>query len=98
VDSFSSTGCANILTRESRMQAIHSSRVFGWVKQPGVDFVHAQAWEPSIGNAGAEDGAGVGVPLDCGDGGVAEDEIGIEAAAGAAEEMEGPHITPPPRR
>jgi len=78
------------------MQAVHSAGVFGWIEQPGVDFVHAQAGEPSIGNAGAEDGAGVGVPLDDGDRGMAEDEIGVKSAAGAAEEVERAHTYAPP--
>lgn len=39
---------ANILAREARMDAIHSSRPFGWIEQPNVSLVHVQPWEPSV--------------------------------------------------
>lgn len=81
VDPIASTGNANILARESRMQAIHAAGVFGWVEQPDITFVHPHAGEPSIGGTGSQDGAGVGVPLDGKDGGMSEDEIGVRSAA-----------------
>jgi hypothetical protein len=34
------SGVANVLAREARMDAIHSSRVFGWIEQPNVSLVH----------------------------------------------------------
>lgn len=39
---------ANILARETRMEAIHSSRPFGWIEQPNVSLVHVQPREPSV--------------------------------------------------
>jgi hypothetical protein len=76
------------------MQAIHSAGVFGWIEQPNVAFVHAQAWEPSVGGALSQDGAAVGIKLNGSDGCVSEDEIAEQSAAGSGEEVEGLHVTP----
>ena len=69
------------------MQAIHSSLVLGWIEQPNVSLVHAQAGEPSIGGTFSEDSAAVGVKFNCSDGGVAEDEVTKKSPTGAGEEM-----------
>jgi hypothetical protein len=67
------------------MDAIHSSRVFGWIEQPYVAFVHAQAGEPSLCCSFAEDLAAVGVPLNSGNWRMSKDEVGKESAARSGE-------------
>lgn len=69
-------GVANVLAREARMDAIHSSRVFGWIEQPNVALMHSQAGEPSFGRSLAEDGAAIGVEFDGSNWNVSEDEVG----------------------
>jgi hypothetical protein len=75
------------LARETCMQAIHSAGVFGWIEQPNVDFVHAQAGEPSVGGALSQDSAAVGIKLNCSDWSVSEDEIAEQSAASAGKQM-----------
>jgi hypothetical protein len=75
VDSDSFPCCANILAREARMEAIHSSRVFGWIEQPNVSLVHVQTGKPSIGGSLSQDLAAVGVPFDGGNGFMSENKV-----------------------
>lgn len=75
IDPGPAAGDADILAREARMDAIHSSRPGGWIEQPDVPLMHVQAGEPAVSGAGSQDGAGVGVPLDGADWLVAEDEV-----------------------
>jgi hypothetical protein len=79
------SGRANILAREARCDAIHASRVFGWIEQPNISFVHVQVGEPSLCGALAQDLAAVSVPFDSGNWRVSEDEIGKQSAACACE-------------
>jgi hypothetical protein len=73
------------------MDAIHGPGVFGWVKQSDIAFMHPQARKPAVSGPGSEDGAGVGVPLDGEDGGMAEDKIGVKPAASPCEKMSSSH-------
>lgn len=51
------------LAREPRMDAIHSSLVFGWIKQPNISFPHMQVWKPSVFCSLPQDLAAVFIPL-----------------------------------
>lgn len=68
-------GNANVLARESCMDAIHSSGVFGWIEQSDIPFPHSQIGEPSFGCALSEDLASVGFPFDGGDWGMSQNEV-----------------------
>jgi len=72
---FAISGDAKRLARETCCDAIHSAGVVGWIEQPNVSLVHVQPWEPSIGGSITQDLAGVGVPLDGGNGRVPENEV-----------------------
>lgn len=69
------TGDANIRARESRMEAIHSSRPGGWIEQPDISFVHVQVGEPAIGGSLSQHGAAIGVVFDGADGVVSKYEV-----------------------
>jgi len=86
------SGAANVLAREARMDAIHASRVVGWIEQPDIAFVHSQAGEPSFFRSLSEDLAGVSVPLNSGNWRMSEDEVGEQSAAGTSKEVEGSHV------
>lgn len=64
IDAASGACCANILTREPCMEAIHSPLPVGWIKQPNVSLVHVQAGEPSVCGPGSQCRAAVRVPFD----------------------------------
>lgn len=74
------------------MQAIHSAGVVGWIEQPNVSLVHAQAGEPSVGGALSQDSAAVWIKFNCSDWGVPEDDIGEQSASGTSKEVERSHI------
>lgn len=74
------------------MDATHSSRVFGWIEQPNVALMHAQAGEPTVGGALPEHGAGVGIPFNSGNWLVPEDEIGKQPSATAGKEVKRSHV------
>jgi hypothetical protein len=78
-------GVANVLAREARCDAIHASRVFGWIEQPNVSLMHVQVGEPSLCSTFSEDLAAVSVPLNSGNWRVSEDEIGKESASSSCE-------------
>jgi hypothetical protein len=67
------------------MDAIHSARVFGWIEQPDIALVHAQAGEPSLSGSLSEHLAGVSVPLNSGNWRMSEDEVGEQSAASSGE-------------
>ena len=67
------------------MDAIHSSRIFGWIEQPNVAFVHMQVGEPAVCGSLAQDVAAVSIPLDGHNGSVSEDEISEQSATGSGE-------------
>ena len=76
------------------MDAIHSSRVFGWIEQPDVPFPHVQVGEPSVGGSLSEHGATVGVPLNGNDRVVSEDEVRKEPSTSPGEEVHGAQRLP----
>jgi hypothetical protein len=85
MDSRAISGDANILTREACMDAIHSASPLGWIKQPHVSLVHVQAGEPAVLGSLAQDGAGVGVPLDGADGLMSKNEVCEQTPPGSGE-------------
>lgn len=70
----------DVLTRKSSAERIDASQLSREVHGSDIAFDDSQARESL-----AQDGAGVGVPLDGNDGGVSEDEVGQDAAAGSGE-------------
>jgi len=80
---------AKRLARETRMDAIHSADVFGWVEQPNVSFVHLQAGEPSFCGSFPQDSAAIFVPLNSDNWLVSEDEVGKQSASGPGKEVHG---------
>jgi hypothetical protein len=79
------SGNANILARESRMDAVHDSGVLGWIEQSNVPFPHMQTGEPSFGGSFSQDLAGVWLQLNSDNWPVSEDEIGQESPADSGE-------------
>ncbi len=77
------SGIANVLARESRMDAIHFSGVLGWIEQSDISFPHMQVGEPSFCCSFAEDTAGIGIPLNSDNWIMSEDEVGKESASDA---------------
>lgn len=65
---------AKRLARETRMYRVHPSGVLGRVEGSHVALVDDESWEP-LGGSLAQDSAAVSVPLDCGDGGVSQNEV-----------------------
>jgi hypothetical protein len=76
---------ANVLARESRMNAVHASGVLGWIKQADISFPHPQAGEPSVCGSFAQDFAGVGFPLNSDNWLVSENEVGKQSTADSGE-------------
>lgn len=70
----------DVLTRESSAERIDASQLSREVHGSDIAFDDSQAGESL-----AQDGAGVGVPLDGNDRLVSEDEVGQDAAAGSCE-------------
>ncbi len=90
-DACAISGLANVLAREACCDAIHSSRVVGWIEQPNVSLVHVQAGKPSLCGSLPEDLAAVSVPLNSGNWRVSKDEIGKQSAACSSEQVESSH-------
>lgn len=66
------------------------------VEGSDIAFVDMQSGEPSLGASLAQHGAGVGIPFNGADGGMADDEIGKQSTAAASEEVHGSHGLPIP--
>jgi hypothetical protein len=79
------TGIANILAREARMDAVHSSGVFGWIEQPDIPFPHVQSWEPSVCGSFSEDLAGVWLPFNSDNWLMSEDEVCEQSSTSSCE-------------
>lgn len=79
-DACSLACCADVLTREASAQRIDASQLPREVHGSDITFDDSQAGELL-----AQDGAGVGVPLDGNDRGVPKDDVGQDAAAGSCE-------------
>ncbi len=91
VDACAASGGADVLTREASAKRIDASQLSREVHGAHVTFDDAQP-----GEALAQDGAGIGIPLDGDNGLMPEDEVGEDSAAGSGEEMAGAHVSMPP--
>lgn len=80
IDAGAFSGSRDVLARESSAQRIDASQLSREVHGADITFDDSQAGESL-----AQDGAGVGVPLDGNDRLVSEDEVGQDAAAGSCE-------------
>ena len=76
------------------MDAIHSSRVFGWIEQPDVSFPHTQVGEPSLCGALSEHSAAVGVPFDGSDGFMSQNEVTQKPSSRSRKQVQRFHASP----
>lgn len=54
--------------------------------------MHFESWEPTVCGSGAQDGTAIGIEFDGPDGGVTEDAVGQESAAGSGKEVKRSHV------